>query len=49
MNASERHGVRFGLFPAALMRPATNEGYSDVRLLSVSLMDIAKQQGGMIA
>jgi len=39
-NANERHGVQFGLFPAAKM-PKDNEGY-DSRQLSVALMDKAK-------
>ncbi len=40
--------VRFGMFPAAEMTSATNEGH-DSRLLAVALMDVAKKNGGMVA
>lgn len=47
-NANERAGVRFGMFPAKPMREATDAGH-DSRLLSVALMDCAKNNGGMKA
>jgi hypothetical protein len=46
-NDQERSLVRFGMFPAAKMREATDEGH-DSRLLAVALMDQAKKNGGMI-
>jgi len=48
MTDNERHGVRFGLFPAKTM---TNHDYAHIepRLLTVALMDIAQKNGGMIA
>jgi hypothetical protein len=45
---NQRTGVRFGMFPAAEMRAAEQEGY-DGRLLSVALMDCAAADGGMRA
>jgi hypothetical protein len=47
MNPSERHGVRFGLFPSETMERAEAEGYDD-HLISIALMDCAKADGGMI-
>jgi hypothetical protein len=41
-NTSERHGVRFGLFPATKMTAPEQEGY-DGRLLAVALMNLEKQ------
>lgn len=46
MNDSERHGVRFGLFPYHVMMAAEAEGY---KRLSVELMAVAEKNGGMIA
>lgn len=46
MDDNERHGVRFGLFPADKMLAAEAEGFSG---LSIELMEIAKQNGGMRA
>ena len=48
MTHNERHGVRFGMFPAAAMAAAEAEGYDGTRL-AVSLMDIADHDGGMRA
>jgi hypothetical protein len=45
---NEKAAVRFGMFPAAVMRAATNEGY-DSRLLAVELMKAAERNGGMVA
>ena len=45
MNDNQRHGVRFGLFPAALMQMA---GY-DAHKLACALMDVAQVNGGMRA
>lgn len=46
MDDNQRHGVRFGLFPAEVMREAEAQGYKG---LSIELMDIAKNNGGMRA
>lgn len=45
MNASERHGVRFGMFPAGVMQQAEDQGY---KKLSIELMAVAEKNGGMI-
>jgi hypothetical protein len=42
MTANERHGISFGLFPAAPMESARLEGYDDNRRLAVALMDAAR-------
>jgi hypothetical protein len=47
LNPSERHGVRFGMFPFDVMKAALGEGF-DGWLLGVALMDCAKGDGGMI-
>jgi hypothetical protein len=47
MNESEKHGVRFSLFPAAKMKAAEQEGH-DGHSLAVALMDCASKNGGMI-
>lgn len=47
MDANERHGVRFGMFPAAKMQAADKEGYGNE--LSIALIDIASKNGGMRA
>ena len=47
MNASEKHGVRFGLFPAAKMKAAEDEGH-DGHAITLALMDCASKDGGMI-
>lgn len=56
MDANERRGVRFGLFPAGKMKTAeadlAADGFTsrDIgRLLSIALMEIAEKNGGMIA
>ena len=49
-NKSEKHGVRFGLFPNAAMEAAEKEGFPHQPLV-VALMDIeheASKNGGMI-
>jgi hypothetical protein len=46
MNKSEKHGIRFGLFPAATMRAAEGDGY-DGRQLTIALMAQASKEGGM--
>lgn len=46
MDKNEKHGVRFGLFPAVKMREAEKEGYEG-RFLSIALMDCAEKDGGM--
>jgi hypothetical protein len=48
MTDSERHGVRFGLFPHEKMEAATREGF-DGKLLATALMDCAEKDGGMRA
>jgi len=47
-DSNEKHGVRFGLFPAREMQEAEAEGYN-FRDISVALMDIAARDGGMRA
>ena len=46
--ANEKHGVRFGLFPAKKMRDP-KYAHIEGRLLSLALMDIAEKNGGMRA
>lgn len=46
--SSERAMVRFGMFPAAKMREAIDQGH-DSRELSVALMKLAEKNGGMRA
>jgi hypothetical protein len=46
MNSSEKHGVRFGLFPAVRMRAAEKLGYNGLSL-TVALMRCAEKDGGM--
>lgn len=48
MDANERTGVRFGLFPAIKMQVAESEGFNG-RELCIALMDCAKSDGGMRA
>ena len=48
MDDNERHGVRFGLFPANKMKVAEDAGYNGLQLC-VALMNVAKANGGMIA
>lgn len=48
MNESEQHGIRFGLFPADKMQAAEAEGFNG-HDLSIALMDVAKNNGGMRA
>lgn len=45
MNASQKTGVRFGLFPAELMRNATGIDGMPQHELTVALMDIAQRKG----
>ena len=47
MDEDQRHGIRFGLFPAKLM--LRYDGAFKGPKLSVALMDIAKNNGGMRA
>lgn len=46
MDDNQRHGVRFGLFPAEVMMAAEAEGY---KRLSIELMEVASKNGGMRA
>lgn len=48
MNESQKHGVRFGLFPAPVMAAAEAQGHNG-RELAVALMEEAKADGGMRA
>lgn len=48
MDANQKTGVRFGMFPAEVMRAAESEGFNG-RELCVALMDCAKADGGMRA
>jgi hypothetical protein len=48
MNDSQKHGVRFGMFPAEVMRQAEQEGFAG-REFTCALMDCASQNGGMRA
>lgn len=48
MDRNERHGVRFGLFPALKMNEAEREGFNG-RLLCIALMNCAEKDGGMRA
>lgn len=48
MDQNQRTGVRVGLFPAEIMREAEAESYQG-KELCVALMDVAKNNGGMIA
>ena len=48
MDKNERAGVRFGMFPAEVMRDAEAEGYQG-KELCVALMDCASKNGGMRA
>jgi len=45
---SEKHGVRFGMFPAEKMRAAEASGL-DGHQLAIALMDVAAKDGGMRA
>lgn len=45
---NQRAGVRFGMFPYAIMHAAELEGYNG-RDLAVALCDCAKADGGMRA
>jgi hypothetical protein len=48
MDANEKHGVRFGLFPHEKMMAAECEGF-DGHALCIALMDCATKDGGMRA
>jgi hypothetical protein len=48
MDKNQRAGVRFGLFPADIMKDAEKEGIN-VRVLAIALMECAKKDGGMRA
>jgi hypothetical protein len=48
MDSNQKTGVRFGMFPAEIMREAEKQGI-DGRELSIALMDCAKKNGGMKA
>jgi hypothetical protein len=48
MDHNARTGVRFGMFPAELMRAAESEGL-DMHDVSQALMDCAEADGGMRA
>jgi len=45
MNPSEKHGVKFGLFPATVMQDAEKAGH-DGHALACALMDLSNQNGG---
>ena len=45
---NERHGIRFGLFPAGKMLAAEREGF-DHHALAVALIKCASRDGGMRA
>ena len=47
MDENEKTGVRIGLFPAGKMAKAVAAGFS-IHEISVALMDVAAQNGGMI-
>ncbi len=49
MDANERTGVRFGMFPDQRMQDAMRLGYVDGRLLCSELMACASADGGMRA
>ena len=51
MDQNQKTGVRFGLFPAEIMRDleAQFPGRDAVRMLSVALMECASKDGGMRA
>ncbi|MHC4180235.1 MAG: hypothetical protein ACYSWU_22245 [Planctomycetota bacterium] len=44
---NQKHGVRFGLFPAGAMQDP-KYAHIESRRLSVALMDCAERDGGMI-
>lgn len=48
MDKNQRTGVRFGLFPADVMKDAEKEGING-RVLAIALMECAKKDGGMRA
>jgi hypothetical protein len=48
MNASQQHGVRFGLFPLEIIEVAKNAGY-DQGKITKALMAVAEANGGMRA
>ena len=48
MTRNEQFGVRFGMFPLKRMEEAEKEGYRG-KELAVALMQVAKENGGMIA
>jgi hypothetical protein len=47
-SASEKHGIRFGLFPAAKMSEAEAAGI-DGHLLACALIEVAAKNGGIRA
>jgi hypothetical protein len=48
LTASEKHGVRFGLFPNEKVLPTQNEGF-DTHEICLALMTCAEKDGGMRA
>lgn len=46
LNDSQKHGVRFGLFPLEVMNKLEAEGFKD---MAVPLMKVAEKNGGMRA
>ena len=48
MDENQQTGIRFGMFPAEVMRDAEAEGYKG-KELCVALMDMASKNGGMRA
>lgn len=49
LDKNERTGIRFGLFPAPVMKVLASHGFTDERLMACALMEVAKQNGGTIA
>jgi hypothetical protein len=48
LDDNEKHGIRFGLFPATKMRDIERDGFR-LHDVTVALMDEAKRNGGMRA
>jgi len=48
MDDNAKHGIRFGLFPAELMRELETQGFKSQEI-SLALIDCANRDGGMRA
>ena len=48
MDKNQRTGVRFGLFPADVIKDAEKEGFN-CHALTIALMECTKKDGGMRA